>query len=66
MLANWVFKTFVLAGEAFSKALRILQTCVLVNNNLCEKSLLSLELPTKFEVRFRVNSGPFSILILTY
>ena len=39
---NWVFNNFVLADESFAKALRILETCVLVNNNLCWKIFSSL------------------------
>ena len=35
---KWVFNNFLLAEELFGKALRSLDTCVLVNNNLCEKS----------------------------
>ena len=34
---------------------------MLVNNNLCGKLVLSLELPFKFDERFRVTSVPFFI-----
>ena len=34
ILSNWVFDNFILAEELFAKALRGLETCVLVNNNL--------------------------------
>ena len=33
-------------GELLANALRILETCQSVNNNLCGKLLLSLESPT--------------------
>ena len=32
---------------------------VLVNNNFCEKLVSSLELPIKFDERFKVTSVPF-------
>ena len=51
---------FILANEPFAKALGILGTCVLVNNNLCEK------LVTIFDERFKFPWVPFFILILTY
>ena len=59
ILENWVFKNFILADEPFAKALRIFENCVLVNNNLCGKLVLSLELPNKFNERFKVTSVPF-------
>ena len=34
---KWVFDGFILAQRPFSKALQILKTCVLLNNNLCGK-----------------------------
>ena len=37
ILDNWVFDEFILAEEPFAKALPILETCVLVNYNLCRK-----------------------------
>ena len=43
ILDKWVFKSFILADEPSAKALRILETCVLVNNILWEKIALSLE-----------------------
>ena len=45
ILYNWVFINFILAEELFAKSLRSLETCVLVNINLCEKLVSSLELP---------------------
>ena len=43
------------------KGLKIFETCVLVNNNLCEKSVLSFEFPVKFDERLKVTSVPFFI-----
>ena len=37
ILCNWVFESFVFADEPFAKALRIFETCVSVNYNLCGK-----------------------------
>ena len=45
ILYNWVFINFILAEELFAKSLWSLETCVLVNINLCEKLVSSLELP---------------------
>ena len=36
ILENWVFESFLLADDSFTKPLRSLLTCVLVNNNLLE------------------------------
>ena len=55
ILDNWVFQNFILANEPFAKALRLLGTCVLVNNNLCEK------LVTIFDERFKFPWVPFFI-----
>ena len=54
ILKNWVFENFILVHEPFAKALRISETCVLVNNNFCGKLVFSLELPTKFDERFKL------------
>ena len=40
ILCNWVFDNFKWADELFAKALRSLEFCVLVNNNLCGKLFL--------------------------
>ena len=49
------------------KSLRIFETCVLVNNDLCRKLVLSLEFPIKFDKRFKVTSVPFFFAdFLTY
>ena len=45
----------------FAKALRIFESCVLVNNSLCRKVVSWLELPLKFDERFKVISVPFFI-----
>ena len=37
ILDNWVFENFILADEPFVKVLKIVETCVSVNNNLSEK-----------------------------
>ena len=46
---NWVFHIFILADEPFAKALRSLETCVLVNNNSCGMLFSSLESPRTFD-----------------
>ena len=58
ILYNWVFDTFILADEPFAKALQSLKACVLVNNNLCEKLVSSLESPTTFDESFKDTSVP--------
>ena len=65
-LDNWFFKNFILADEPFAKTLRIFETCVSVNNNLCGKLVSSLELPIKFDERFKVTSVPFLIPDFNY
>ena len=37
ILGIFFFFFFIFADEPFAKDLRILETCVLVNNNLCRK-----------------------------
>ena len=64
ILAKWIFEIFILAVKPFVKALRIFETCVLVNNNLCEKLVSSS--PIIFGKRFKVNWVPFLLLILIY
>ena len=49
-----VFGNFLLADETFGKNLRIFETFVPANNNLCGKLISSLESPTTFDERFRV------------
>ena len=56
----------MLADKPFSKALRIFEICVSVNNNLCGKIVSSLEYLIKFDERFKITSVPFLFQILTY
>ena len=49
------------AVEPFAKTLRIFETCVLVNNNLCGKLTSLLSLPTTSDESFKVASVPFFI-----
>ena len=51
----------MLADELFTKILKSLETCVLINNNLRGKFISSLELPITFDERFRVTSLPLFI-----
>ena len=55
------FDDFILAEEPFAKALWSLETCVLVNNNLCGKFFPSLESPTSFDESAKVTAVPFFI-----
>ena len=55
------YDNFILADELFTKALRSLQTFELVNYNLCETLILSLEFPITFDERFKVTSVAFFI-----
>ena len=66
ILDNCVYEDFILADEPFTKALRISQTCVIVNNNLHEKLVSSLEFPITFNERFKVTSVAFFIVDLNY
>ena len=61
ILCNWVFDNFILVDETFEKALRSLETYVLVNNNLRGKQFSSLESPIIFDERFKLTSVPFFI-----
>ena len=54
ILDNLVFDSFILADELFPKTLGSLKFCALVNNNLCAKLTLSLELPIIFDGRFKI------------
>ena len=58
----------ILAKELLVKALRSLETWVLVNNNLCGKLFSLLESMTTFDERFKVTLVPFFFFlqILTY
>ena len=61
ILCNWVFDNFILADGLLAKALWSLETCILVNNNLCGKLVSSLELLIIFDDRFKVTSERFFI-----
>ena len=61
ILCSWIFDDFILSEELFAKALGSLKTCVLVNNNLCGKWILSLKSSTTFDESFRVTSLPFFV-----
>ena len=52
MLDSWIFDSFILADEPFTRA-------SLVNNNLWGKLVSSLEFWTTFDERFRVTSVPY-------
>ena len=58
VLCNWVFDNFILGEELFAKALLCIETCLLLNNNLCGKLVSSLESPTTFDESFKVISVP--------
>ena len=61
ILYNWIFDNFILCDELFAKALRSLETFVLVNNSLCGKLYSSLKLLITFNERSKVISIPFFI-----
>ena len=44
------------------KPFQSLETCLLVNNNLCKKLVSSLELPITFDKRFKATLVSFFIL----
>ena len=50
-----------LADEPFTKLLRIFQNWVSVKNHFCGKLVSSLELPVKFDEKFKVTSVPYFI-----
>ena len=66
ILCNRVFANFILAEEPFAKALQSLETCLLDNENFCEKLVSSLESPSKFDNNFKITSAPFLLQILIY
>ena len=51
----------MLVDKSFAKALQIPETCVLVDNNLWGKCVLSLELSITFDKMFKITSVPFLI-----
>ena len=48
----------MLVEELLAKALRDLEICVLVDNNICRKLFAALEPPTTFDEIFKVTSVP--------
>ena len=61
ILCNWIFYNFILDEELIAKALRSLETCVLVNNNLWGKLFSSLESQIIFDEIFKVTPVLFFI-----
>ena len=61
ILNKLVFESFMLVDEPFDKVIRVIETSVSINNNLCGKLISSLEFPIKFEKRFKFTSVPFFI-----
>ena len=61
ILWNWVFSNFTLAGEVFSKALRSVKTCVLVNKNVSAKFYSPLKSSKIFDKCIKATSVPFFI-----
>ena len=62
ILDSWVFENFILADEPFARAFQIFETCVLIDNNLWRKLLVSsLILPTAFDEKFKVTWIPLFI-----
>ena len=64
ILCNW--DNFILAEEIFVKDLRKIETCVLVNNNLCRKLFSLLVSPTTFVDSFKVTSFLFFIFLFWF
>ena len=61
ILDSWDFEKNLLVVKPFLKALQIFQTCVLVNNNLCEKLVSLLASPVIFDEKFRFTWVSFFI-----
>ena len=61
ILCKGVFDNFILAQEPLVIALWSLETCVLVNNNLCWKLFSSLEWQKIIDGSFEVTPVPFFI-----
>ena len=66
ILDDCVFEKFILADEPLGKASRILETWLLVTNNICGKLFPSSESSIKFDQRFKVTSVTFCIPDLTF
>ena len=61
ILSKWVFDNFILADKPLTITLQSLATCVLVDKNLCEKLVSSLESRITFSESFKVTSVPLFI-----
>ena len=66
ILDNLFFENFILADEPFAKALRIFETCVSVNNNLCGKLVSLLEFHSNLIKDLKLLQFNFLLQILTY
>ena len=62
ILDSWVFENFMSSEEPFAEGLRILEACLLVNNDLFWKLVSSLKLRSTFDVTFKVTQVPFLFL----
>ena len=56
-----VFDNFISADGLFAKVLPSLETCVLINKNLCGKLVSLIKLSTTFDERFKITSTLFFI-----
>ena len=65
-LWDWVFDNFILTNELFAKTLRSLESCVLVNNNLCGKLNSSLDYQSHLMKDLKLFQFHFLFLILIY
>ena len=61
---NWVFENFILADEPFVKALRIFETCISINNNLCAKLVATLDFQSNLMKDLKLIKFHFSMHIL--
>ena len=61
ILDNWVFDNFILTDKQFEKALRRLESCLLLTNNFYGKLFSLLELSVTFDEKFKVTSVSFCI-----
>ena len=61
ILDNWIFDNIISVDDLPAKALRILATCLLANNNLWGKLVSASELPTIFDDSLQTTSASFFI-----
>ena len=66
ILDSLFFDNFILANKLYTKSLKSLEACILVNNSLSGELLLSLELQITFNEIFKVTSAPYFFLILIF